>query len=240
MQAPHTLLVEPDADAVAHRGAELIIAAAQAAVRARGRFRIALSGGGTPGNLYRLLASPACRLRFPWALTEVWWADERHLPAGDPGRNDSDVLPLLAEAGALPQQIHPVPFVAGDVARAAAAYDQALRQQAEPGQPLLDLALLGLGTDGHTASLFPGTAALEERERLAVPNFAAYEDRFPERVSLTFPALNACETVLFLATGASKRAILARVLGDPESPPLPAQQVQPKGRLIWLVDSAVV
>ncbi|MEZ4768367.1 MAG: 6-phosphogluconolactonase [Caldilineales bacterium] len=236
---PATLLTKPDSEAVARRAAELLIDCAATATQLRGRFRIALSGGGTPGQLYRLLASPPYRGHMPWPQTEVYWGDERHLPAGDPGRNDTEVLPLLAELGVPDAQIHPVPFVAGDVAQAAAAYEQILRSQAAPGQPLLDLVLLGLGTDGHTASLFPGTAALDEAERLVVPNYAAYEDRFPERLTLTFPAFNASQTVLFLVTGASKRDILRRVLGDAESPPLPAQRVQPaSGRLFWLVDEA--
>ena len=99
--------------------------------------------------------------------------------------------------------------------------------------------MLGLGSDGHTASLFPGTAALDETERLVVPNYAVYEDRFPERVTLTFLAINACETVLFIVTGSSKRDILRRVLAEPESAPLPAQRVQPaSGHLFWLVDEA--
>lgn len=236
---PYTLLVEADPAAVAGRAAEMIIDAAGAAVRARGRFRIALAGGGTPGQLYRLLASPDYRARVPWERSAVVWGDERHLPAGDPGRNDSDVLPLLAELGVPASQLHSVPFVAGNVNEAAAQYERTLRSLARPGEPLLDLALLGLGTDGHTASLFPGTAALDETERLVLPNYAAYQDRFPERVTLTFPAINACETVLFLVTGASKRAILHRVLGAAESPPLPAQRVQPaSGGLFWLVDEA--
>ena len=234
-----SILIEADPAAVAGRAAEVIIDAASAAVRTRGRFRIALAGGGTPGLLYRLLASPQYVERLPWQQTEVTWGDERHLPAGDPGRNDTDVLPLLAELGIPASQIHSVPFVAGNVDEAAAQYEQTLRSLAGAGEPLLDLALLGLGTDGHTASLFPGTAALDDTERLVVPNYAAYQDRFPERVTLTFPAINACETVLFLVTGASKQAILHRVLDKPESPPLPAQRVQPaSGHLVWVVDEA--
>lgn len=232
-----TLLVQPDPAAVARQAAELLINAAAAAIQARGRFRVALAGGGTPGQLYRLLASPPYRSRMPWPMTEVWWGDERHLPAGDPGRNDSEVLPLLADAGVPASQIYPVPYVVGDVSQAAAQYEHMLRAKARPGEPLLDLAILGLGADGHTASLFPGTAPLEETERLVVPNYAAYEDRFPERVTLTFPAINACETVLFIVTGAAKRDILHRVLGPVQSPLLPAQRVQPaSGRLLWLVD----
>lgn len=235
----YNLLVEIDSSAVARRAAELFVDTARAAIEARGRFRVALAGGGTPGLLYRLLATPDYVERVPWAMTEVYWGDERHLQAGDPGRNDTDVLPLLVDAGVPEKQIHPVPFVRGNVGQAAAQYEQLLRAQARPGQPLLDLVILGLGTDGHTASLFPGTAALDETERLVVPNYAAYEDRFAERVTLTLPAINDCETVLFIVTGASKRDILRRVLAATQSPPLPAQRVQPaSGRLFWLIDEA--
>ena len=96
---PATLLVQPDPDAVAHYAAELLIDCAEESIRSRGRFRVALSGGGTPGLLYRLLAGPSYRDRVPWPLTEMYWGDERHLPAGDQGRNDTEVLPLLAEVG---------------------------------------------------------------------------------------------------------------------------------------------
>ena len=233
-----TVLVESDPAAVARQAAINVIDWARATVQARGRFRIALAGGGTPGQLYRLLASLDYASAMPWSKVEVFWGDERHLPAGHPGRNDTEVLPLLADAGVPASQIHTVPYVAGSVDRAAAQYQRLLTEGVGAGEPLLDLALLGLGTDGHTASLFPDTAALEETERLVTPNYAAYEDRFPERVTLTFLAINACERVLFLVTGVSKRDILRRVLGAPESPPLPAQHVQPaSGQLYWLADS---
>lgn len=232
-----TVFSQPDAAGAARRAAELVVDCAQEAVRRRGRFRIALSGGGTPGLLYRQLISPGYQDRMPWPSIEVYWGDERHLPPGDAGRNDTEVLPMLSGVGVPSHQVHPAPYIAGDVAAAAARYQSQLLAPSRPGEPLLDLALLGLGADGHTASLFPGAAALEEGERLVVPTFAVYEDRFPERLTLTLPALNACETVLFLVTGAAKRAIVQRVLGAPESPPLPAQRVLPvSGRLFWVLD----
>jgi 6-phosphogluconolactonase len=153
--------------------------------------------------------------------------------------------------------IHPVPFVPepADLAghetqgrlevlelrmdQAAQRYETWLRLQARPGEPVLDLVLLGLGTDGHTASLFPGTPALHERNRWVVPNRAAYEDRHPERITLTLPALNAAEVVMFLVTGQGKSQVLAQVLQSPRSSELPAAQVRPaSGRLVWLVDRA--
>jgi len=235
----HELVVLPDAGAVAVEAAERVVAWALDAVERHGRFSIALSGGSTPSGLYRLLVADSYASRMPWERTHLFWGDERHLPPGDSGRNDTDVLPLLARTGVPAGQIHPVPYVSGDPAAAARNYQALLRQVSGLGGPLLDLVLLGLGSDGHTASLFPGTPALAEEERLVVPNHAVYEDRYPERITLTFPALNAAGAVLFLVTGSGKRDILARVLGDPEDPPLPAQRVQPAhGSPLWLVDRA--
>lgn len=232
------LIVKPDAAAVAQAAAARIVAWAGAAVATRGRFRVALSGGGTPDLLYRLLADQPGDYPVPWQQTQVFWGDERHLPPGHTGRNDTTVLPLLARLGVPADNIHPVPYVPGDLQAAAAAYEATLRGQVRVGEPLLDLVLLGLGTDGHTASLFPGTPALDVRGRLVASNRGAYEDRFPDRVTLTVPAINAAAAVMFLVTGAGKRAVLAQVLAG-HTPPLPAQRIQPvAGRLLWLVDRA--
>ncbi len=236
-----TVIVQADSTAVAHAAAQMFVQWAQEAVHKRGRFRVALAGGSTPQALYELLTLAPYRAQLPWVQLEVFWGDERHLPAGHPGRNDTAVLPLLARSGVPAAQIHPVPFVSGDPDQAARRYEELLRLTASPHAPLLDLALLGLGHDGHTASLFPGTPAVDELERLVVANYAAYEDRHPERVTLTLPALNASTVVLFLVTGASKQAVLRRVFGPPEDPPLPAQRVQPAtGQLLWLVDQAAL
>lgn len=235
----HELVVLADPEAVAQEAARRFVQWAQATVADRGRFRVALAGGGTPNALYQVLAGESYRSQIPWTQTEVFWGDERHLPAGGPGRNDTAVLPLLAQAGIPAANVHPVPYVPGNPDAAARQYEDVLRRQTQPRSPLLDLTILGLGNDGHTASLFPGTPALDEAARLVVANFAAYEDRHPERVTLTYPAIDASAVVLFLVTGASKQAILQRVLGAAENPPLPAQRVQPRhGRLIWLVDQA--
>jgi 6-phosphogluconolactonase len=235
----HELVLLANPKAVAQEAAQRFAQWAQDAVAGRGRFRVALAGGGTPGALYQLLASEPYRSQIPWPQTDVFWGDERHLPAGDPGRNDTAVLPLLALAGIPALNVHPMPYAPGDPDAAARQYEDDLRRQTQPHTPLLDLTILGLGDDGHTASLFPGTPALDEAARLVVANYAAYADRHPERVTLTFPAINASAVVLFLVTGAGKRAMLRRVLGAPEDPLLPAQRVQPRlGRLIWLVDQA--
>lgn len=251
------LIIEADADAVAQQAAQHFVRWAEEAVERRGRFRVALSGGGTPTALYRLLASNPYRRQVPWQQVHFYWGDERFLPAGHPGRNDTQVLPLWHQAGVPLENIHPVPFVPepADLAghetqgrpeglelrmdQAAQRYETWLWRQARPGEPVLDLVLLGLGTDGHTASLFPGTPALYERNRWVVPNRAAYEDRHPERITLTLPALNAAEVVMFLVTGQGKSQVLAQVLQSPRSSELPAAQVRPaSGRLVWLVDRA--
>lgn len=236
----YELIINPDPAGVAEEAAVHLLAIAQAAVARRGRFRVALSGGGTPGLLYGLLVQEPYRSRMPWTQTQVFWGDERYLPAGHAGRNDTSVLPLLAQAGLPASNLHPAPFLPDESSSVAAErYENILLAGAVPGEPLLDLVLLGLGTDGHTASLFPDTPTLDETERLVAPNRAAYEDRFAERITLTLPAINAAAVVMFLVTGESKREILKRVLGRPEEPPLPAQRVRPaSGRLLWLVDQA--
>lgn len=248
------LIIADTAHAVAQEAARLLVDWAGKAVARHGSFRVALAGGVTPGILYRLLLSDPQRWQFPWADTDVYWGDERFLPPGDPGRNDCDVLPLLLTADVPESNIHPIPYEApaqGELAgtdegerwrrmeRVAAKYERMILQRSDPETPLLDLVLLGLGTDGHTASLFPNTAALLETTRLVVPNQAVYQDRHPDRITLTLPAINGADIVLFLVTGESKRSILASVLGEPTDPPLPAQRVQPEqGRLFWLVDRA--
>lgn len=235
------LMVRPDPHAVAQEAAQRVVEIAQEAVERRGRFRVALSGGETPGALYRLLVAEPYRLQMPWGQTHVYWGDERNLPSGDPGRNDSQVITLLAEAAIPKVQIYPVPYVEGDPEASARQYEAMLVGQRRPGEPLLDLILLGMGTDGHTASLFPGTPALAEQGRLVVPNRAIYADRHPERITMTFPAIEAIEVAMFLVTGASKRSMLHRVLAPPEDLPLPVQRVQPaSGQVLWIVDRAAI
>lgn len=251
------LILEADADAVARQAAQFFLRWAGEAVERGGRFRVALAGGDTPKALYGLLAADSYRRQVPWHHVHLYWGDERFLPPGHPGRNDTDVLPLWRQAGVLEENIHPVPYVTGPLDpaghdsqgaakglelrmdQAAQRYEALLRRQARPGEPLLDLVLLGLGTDGHTASLFPGTAALDEEDRWVVPNWAAYQDRHPQRITLTLPALNAAEIVMFLVTGEGKRQVLAQVLQSPQGRELPAGRVRPgSGRLVWLADRA--
>ncbi len=213
--------------------------AAQAwqAVRASGRFTVALSGGSTPKTLYSLLAT---RPDIAWDKICFFWGDERHVPPDHPESNYRMANEaLLSKVPVRPENIFRIHAEEKDAAAAALQYDQALQEffRLSPGQfPRLDLILLGTGPDGHTASLFPGTAALNETQRLVVANWVPKFNT--HRITFTFPVLNAAACVIFLASGPDKASILHQVLEN-SAADLPAQKVQPtNGKLIWLVDEA--
>ena len=206
-------------------------------------FAIALSGGSTPRGLHALLANdPAVRDRLPWHYMHFFWGDERHVPPDHPRSNyrmAHDTLLSLAPVSA--ENIHRVQSEESDAALAAGKYEQELRTffDLEAGQlPGFDCILLGMGPDGHTASLFPGTEALQETKRLAVANWV---DKFKTyRITLTVPVLNHADLVVFLVSGAEKAEALKEVLqGDFRPDRFPAQLIRPvHGRLLWLVDQA--
>jgi 6-phosphogluconolactonase len=221
--------------------AEEVVRTANEAVAQRGRFTIALSGGSTPKNLYNLLATNA-RTALPWDRMFFFWGDERHVPPTDPESN----YQMVEEA-----MLSKIPVAAGnvfrikaenpDAAAAAEDYEQTLKRffALEPGQfPRFDLILLGMGPDGHTASLFPGTAALQEKSRLVVANWV--EKMKTHRITLTFPVLNAAQCVTFLVSGTDKATVLKAVLEeDVPAEQYPAKLVKPSdGKLIWLIDRA--
>lgn len=221
--------------------AEEVVRAAEEAVAARGRFTIALSGGSTPKSLFNLLATNA-RTTLPWDRMFFFWGDERHVPPTDAESN----YRMADEA-----MLSKIPVAAGNVFRiatenphaaaAADAYEQTLRKffQLGPGEfPRFDLILLGMGPDGHTASLFPGTAALQEKSRLVVANWV--EKLKASRITLTLPVLNAARCVAFLVSGTDKADALKAVLeGDAPGEQYPSKLVKPSdGKLIWLVDRA--
>lgn len=221
--------------------AEEVVRAAEEAVAARGRFTIALSGGSTPKGLFNLLATNA-RSVLPWDRMFFFWGDERHVPPTDPDSNyrmaDEAMLSKIPVAAG---NVFRVPAENPDAAAAAEAYEQTLRKffQLEPGQlPRFDLILLGMGPDGHTASLFPGTAALQERSRLVVANWV--EKLKASRLTFTLPVLNAARCVAFLVSGTDKADALKAVLeGNAPSEQYPSKLVRPSdGKLIWLVDRA--
>jgi 6-phosphogluconolactonase len=221
--------------------AEEVVRAANDAVAQRGRFTIALSGGSTPRNLFNLLATNA-RTVLPWDRMFFFWGDERHVPPTDPESNyrmaDES---LLSKVPVLPANVFRIAAENPDAAAAAAAYEQTLQKffALSPGQfPIFDLILLGMGPDGHTASLFPGTAGLQERSRLVIANWV--EKFKTNRITLTLPVLNAARCVTFLVSGTDKASALHAVLeGDAPGEQYPSKLVRPTdGKLIWLVDRA--
>ncbi len=236
--------VYADLAAASEALAERIAEEAVRAVAERGRFRIALSGGSTPVPLFRLLAG-RFRHRVPWERAEFFWADERAVPPSDPRSNFGLAeRELLDPIGADPAHVH---RIRGEWTpdRAAGEYAQLLRQFESPASPeapatLLDLAVLGVGPDGHTASLFPGSALLEAAEPLwvGVEPHSAQPPTVP-RVSLTLPALARTGLAAFVVAGAEKRAILDRVLSKSgEGPALPAARVRSLRPVEWFADRA--
>ena len=213
-------------------------ALASQAVRSNGRFSVALSGGSTPKNLYALLASGSIP-NIPWVNIFFFFGDERFVPPDHPDSN----YRMARETGLFSKvpddHVFRVHTEQKDADTAASAYEQTLQQffGLQPGEfPRFDLILLGLGPDGHTASLFPGTAALNENSRLAVANWV---DKFQSyRITFTLPVLNRSACAMFLASGADKSKIVHEVLENDEAN-LPSQRVRPAdGKLVWLLDRA--
>jgi 6-phosphogluconolactonase len=222
-----------------HAAAEEFIRVARTAIGAQGRFTVALSGGSTPKALYSLLASNYST--FAWNRVFIFFGDERHVPPTDPESNYRMVQEsLLSKITIPPENVFRVPAENPDAAAAAADYESQLRKffELKPNEfPRFDLILLGMGPDGHTASLFPDSAALEEQSRLVVANWV--EKFKTHRITFTFPVLNRAAEVIFLASGADKAEILRQVLEGKSSPPLPSQTVQPSdGKLLWMLDEA--
>jgi 6-phosphogluconolactonase len=221
--------------------ADEVIRCATSAVAERGRFTIALSGGSTPRNLYTLIAANASS-SLPWDRMFFFWGDERHVPPDDPESNYRMAKEtLLSKVAIPPANIFRIPAENPDAAAAAEAYEETLRTffGVAPGEfPRFDLILLGIGPDGHTASLFPDTLALQEKSRLVVANWV--EKLETSRITLTLPVLNAARCVAFLVSGTDKAAALHEVLeGNAAAEKYPSKLVRPaSGKLIWFVDRA--
>ncbi len=210
-------------------------AQASAAVRDSGKFTVALSGGSTPKTLYSLLAT---KPGIPWDKIYFFWGDERHVPPDDPESNYRMAnQALLSRVPARAENIFRIHSEEKDAAAAALQYEQTLRDvfHLSPGTfPRFDLIFLGVGPDGHTASLFPGTSALTEMQRLVVANWVPKFNT--DRITFTFPVLNAAACVIFVMSGADKAPILQNVLENTAAD-LPSQKVRPvNGKLIWMVD----
>lgn len=236
------IVIRRDAAALAEEAARRFVAAAGAAIAARGRFTVALSGGSTPKALFRLLAASPWIERVDWANVHLYWGDERTVPPSDEQSNYRMTRENLLDRVAIPAgQIHRIVAENPDPQAAANAYATTLRQTfglADGEFPRFDLIHLGLGTEGHTASLFPGSPALAETSRLVAAPWVEKLDSF--RVTLTPPTINAAREVQFLAAGAEKAAIVKAIIQSPKDPDaLPAQIVAPEdGKLVWLLDEA--
>jgi 6-phosphogluconolactonase len=209
-----------------------------AAIATAGPFRVSLSGGSTPKTLYGLLASDEFRGRFPWARVSWYWGDERFVPHDHPESNYRMTREaMLSKVPVPPENIHPVPCD-GTPEEAALRYERVLQANygaalLDPAKPLFDITLLGLGPDGHTASLLPGEPVLEERKRWV----AAVSHGRPEvRITMTYPAIESSRRVAFLVAGKEKSAIFGAIrAGDCKTP---AARIRPVGELIWFVDRA--
>jgi len=227
--------VASDPHSLAQRVAEWFTKAVSALP---GQVRIALSGGSTPRELYHLLATPPFRGEIPWTRLELFWGDERFVPRDDAASNARMVREtLLSQVPIAETRIHPMP-VDGTPADAARRYEDLLKRiygadRLDPARPLFDIMFLGLGSDGHTASLLPGQPVLEERERWVA---AVTKGRSEARITLTYPAIEASATIAFLVTGADKtEAVSAVRAGDTN---LPAGRIRAQGQIIWFLDRA--
>ncbi|MBC8076862.1 MAG: 6-phosphogluconolactonase [Chloroflexales bacterium] len=232
--------VFPDKPALLQAAAERFVTLASEAIAGRGRFTAALAGGGTPKPLYELLASEPYAAQVDWRRVHIGWGDERCVPPDDERSNYRMTrLALLDKVPIPPANIH---RIKGELTphKAADDYERELRELFGDAAPFgaFDLMLLGLGDNGHTASLFPGTAALREERRWVVPQYVEVVTMW--RVTLTAPLISAAANVLFLAEGAAKAGVLRRVIEGPHDPDvLPAQLIQPQaGALRWMLDAA--
>lgn len=225
-----------DEEALSRGTAGFFVSAARNAVAARGRFSVALSGGRTPRRTYELLAQPPFRDEAPWIQSHVFWGDERCVDPEDPRSNARLARETLINHVPIPPgQVYPM-VCSPTPAAGARSYEALLRNFFGAGEPRFDLILLGLGENGHTASLFPGTPVLSEPERWVAEVYVAEQDMY--RLTLTAAIINQARVVAFQVAGAAKAAVVQEVRQGPRDPMrLPAQLIQPeRGELHWLLD----
>jgi 6-phosphogluconolactonase len=225
-----------NAETLAHDVAEWLCGLAQGN---KGNFAVCLSGGSTPRRLYQCLADPAIASRFPWQRAHWFWGDERFVPHDHPDSNFRMAREALLSRVPVPEDnIHAVPTEGVTPGEAATAYETTLKRfhganTLAAGRQLFDVTLLGIGEDGHTASLFPGQPALHEKRRWAVAVIGAKAEA---RITLTYPALDSSRDLAFVATGEGKRQVVARAQAGDRT--LPAAMIRPVGRLHWFTDHA--
>lgn len=229
---PKEIIVCRDPNDLGDQAAVSFVKFAQEALSLRGRFSVALAGGSTPRTLYQKLASPAFSGKIRWNDVHLFWGDERAVSPDHPDSNYHLADAALISRVPLPSEnIHRMPGERRDLELAAQEYEKVLRhffEKTDEGWPPFDLVLLGIGSDGHTASLFPGSLVLDERVRWVA---APYIDQLKTtRLTLTLPVLNHARQVLFLVTGKEKAPMIREVLSDhPPPSPLPARLIQPRG-----------
>jgi 6-phosphogluconolactonase len=236
---PRQVVSVPDPAALAKAAADRVVARIMAN---SGRVAICLSGGSSPKQLFQLLATEAYRSRIPWDRVHWFIGDERFVPTDSPLNNMAMARQAFLDRCAPPANIHPIATAGADPEEAAHRYERELKSfyganELDPARPLFDLVLLGIGPDGHTASLFPGYPAIEEAARWVVGVPKAHVEPFVPRVTLTLPVLGSCREMLFEASGAGKRAILTRVLDGED---LPANRARSEGETVWLLDQAAL
>jgi 6-phosphogluconolactonase len=242
MHVEREIRILADAAAIAKRAAQEFIQAAAAAVRKKNAFHVALAGGSTPKALYNLLVSDAALgSQVPWDKMHAFFGDERHAAPDHPDSNFRMASEaMLSKAPMKADQVTRIKGEYPDAEQAAREYEQTLASffKLQPGElPRFDLLLAGMGNEGHTLSLFPGTKALRADGRIAVRNWVG--KFYTDRITLTAPAASNAAQILFLVTGADKAPALKAVLEGPYEPEqLPAQLLQPRnGKLLWLVDT---
>jgi len=225
----------PDLQGLVARAQDAILSGLATAIQERGKFTIALSGGSTPKPLYEAIGS----LNLDWDKIHVFWGDERYVPSNHPDSNELMARIAWLNRVPIPQtNIHAIPTLSGNPVADANKYEQHLQEffHCSPGTfPSLDVILLGMGDDAHTASLFPHTEALQVRDRLVT---VGNKDGNP-RITLTYPLINAARSVIFLAAGTNKRPALSQVFAEvADDFTYPSRLIKPQGELLWLLDAA--
>jgi len=221
-----------------HAAAEEFVRVGREAIAEREQFTVALSGGSTPRSLYSLLAKD--HADFPWSKTFLFFGDERHVPPDHHDSNYRMVNEVLLTKTPIPAgNVYRVLAEMPDASAVAADYEKKVRGffKLQTGEfPRFDLILLGLGPDGHTASLFPESDGLKEQSRLVIANWV--EKFKTHRITVTYPVLNHAADVMFLVSGADKADMVKQILEGTNSPPFPAQEINPNSRLVWMLDEA--
>jgi 6-phosphogluconolactonase len=244
----------PNLEALSLAAAAFICRLAEECVEKHGSFTLALSGGNTPRPMYEALARPPFDTKLPWRDIHLFWGDERYVPPDHPDSNFAMAFrALISKVSVLSQHVHRVPVELDSPEDAGEAYEKILREffgslvKTEPHShasggceafPSFDLILLGVGKDGHTASLFPGNQALEETKRWVAVVRGPYGSPPVPRITLTLPVINRAKCVLFLVSASGKREVIRSILKDldPATRSYPAARVSPVGRVVWLID----